>query len=151
MRKIMLADISWGAYLTTVIVILGLWYGYLVIRYHWDKVKDVLNGRSASRLSTKEIENEAGPFAEFNEPFDTLKDAEMLYGKIIGVFEESAAREISRTEFLNYLRFVLDDFPFVRQSALRSKINSLTVLESRKYPDFQLDAAEADSLWESEG
>lgn len=146
----MLADISWGAYLTTVTVILGLWYGYLVIRYHGHKLKDALNGRSRSGLLTKEIENEAEPFAEFNEPFDTLQDAEMLHRKIISVFEESAARGISRTEFLNYLRFVLDDFPFVRQSALRSKIKSLTVLESRKYPDFQLDAAETDSLWDSE-
>jgi len=67
----------------------------------------------------------------------------------LDAFAESDARGVSKTEFKHYLQFVLSEYPFVKQSALREKINSLMVLKSRRYPVFELSAQEMDGLWES--
>lgn len=145
----MLADISWGAYLTTIILLLVIWYGCLVFRFYRGRLNDFLrHGFRQNRSNDWDGEGD-GPFSEFNEPFDTLRDAEELYDKIIKVFTESDAGSVSRIEFLNCLRFVMEEYPFVKQSALRAKINSLMELESRKYPHLQLTSKEADGLWES--
>ncbi|GAA6766511.1 hypothetical protein AAFH68_24530 [Flavobacterium sp. CGRL1] len=73
-----------------------------------------------------------------------------MYNKIVEVFIESNDRGISKTEFCHYLQFILSEYPFVKQSALREKINSLIVQESQKYPDFVLIEEEVDGLWENE-
>ncbi len=146
----MLEAISWGTYITVVIVLLGLWYGYLIFRFYSCKLKDVFKGNLNWDFFKKSSEKRSGPFAEFEAPFDTLGDAEELYRKIVKIFAESDNSTISRQEFLNYLRFVLEEYPFVKQSALRSKINSLIVLESQKYPLLLLNSEDADGLWEVE-
>lgn len=146
----MLGAISWGTYITVVIVLLGLWYGYLIFRFYSGKMKDFFRGTSNGDFFKKSAGNPNDPFAEFEAPFDTLEDAEELYRKIVKIFAESDNSAISRQEFLNYLRFVLEEYPFVKQSALRSKINSLIVLESQKYPVLLLKSEEADGLWEVE-
>lgn len=145
----MLRTISWEAYWITVMVLVVLWYGFVILRYYPEKLKDIFKG--AGRPDSDQVKkNNAGPFAQYNESFSTLEDAEELYHKIVEVFIESNDRGISKTEFCYYLQFILAAYPFVKQSALREKINSLIVLESQKYPDFVLTEAEVDGLWESE-
>lgn len=148
----MLADISWGAYMTAVIVLLGLWYGYVLMRFYPNSLKNKFKRKARSQIgfTEKRMQNGTGAFAEFSESFSTLEDAEELYSKIIKLFTESDSRGLSKTELLNYLSFVFEEYPFVKQSALREKINSLTAEQSISYPDLMLSVEEADSLWESE-
>ncbi|KAF2328130.1 hypothetical protein [Flavobacterium ginsenosidimutans] len=145
----MLADISWGAYAASIIAFVLVWYGFVYFRYYYKNISSVFKGRSGSRSSVGKNEKRLGPFSEYSEPFDTLEDAEDLYNRLLGVFSESNDRGVSKAEFRHYLQFVLAEYPFVRQSALRDKINSLTVLESRKHSEFLLSAEEMDRLWDN--
>lgn len=144
----MISNISWSGYLTTVALFVLAWYTYLIFRYYWKNVQDLFKNKIKN--SNRKEELSSGPFSEFKESFSTLEDAEELYNKILTVFAESDAGGLSKTAFKNYIRFILLEYPFVKQSALREKINSLAVLESAKYPELLLTIAEMDSLWEEE-
>ena len=147
----MLTGISWGNYAAAVIVFLLIWYGILIFRYYSKNLNLFFkNGYGGKYVVKQQEEKSASPFAEYNESFSTLEDAEELYNKLLSVFTESNDRSISKAEFLHYVQFILSEYPFVKQSALRGKINSLMALESRKYPVFLITYEEMDCLWESE-
>lgn len=144
----MLSNVSWNGYLTTVALFVLAWYSYLIFRYYRKNVEDLFKNKIKS--SNRKEGFSSGPFSEFKESFSTLEDAEELYNKILMVFTESDAGGLSKAAFKNYIRFILLEYPFVKQSALREKINSLAVLESAKYPELLLTNVEMDSLWEEE-
>ncbi|MHC0443068.1 hypothetical protein [Flavobacterium sp. 3-210] len=144
----MLSNISWSSYLTAVALFVLAWYGYLIFRYYWKNIRDLFKNMIESSYRKEELSS--GPFSEFKESFSTLEDAEELYNKILTMFTESDAGGLSKAAFKNYIRFILLEYPFVKQSALRGKINSLAVLESAKYPELLLTLAEMESLWEEE-
>lgn len=144
----MFSNVSWSSYLTTVALFVLAWYTYLIFRYYRKNVQDLFKNKI--KYPYRKEEFSSGPFSEFKESFSTLEDAEELYNKILTVFTESDTGGLSKAAFKNYIRFILLEYPFVKQSALRGKINSLAVLESTKYPELLLTSAEMDSLWEEE-
>ncbi len=146
---VMLGDVSWKAFMIAAVVFLFLWYGFVIFRYYPKKFISILKGGVRRQSLAAEDMKSDSPFAEFKESFSTLEDVKELYSKLLYAFDESDARGVSKTEFKHYLQFVLSEYPFVKQSALREKINSLMVLKSRRYPVFELSAQEMDGLWES--
>ena len=146
----MLTGISWGNYAAAVIVFLLIWYGILIFRYYSKNLNSFFKNGCSGKHVVKQQEKKESPFSEYNESFSTLEDAEELYNKLLSVFTESNDRSSSKTEFLHYVQFILSEYPFVKKSALREKINSLMALESRKYPAFLITYEEMDRLWESE-
>ena len=146
----MLSNISWGSYFTAIIILMAIWYGFLIYKYHLKDLQDLFHGKWKRPSGKGKPEVQPGLFSEYKESFSTLEDAEELYDKILGAFTESDARGISNAEFENYLRFILSEYPFVKQSALREKINSLAIAESAKYPELVLSSSKMDSLWEEQ-
>ncbi|PBJ08035.1 hypothetical protein [Flavobacterium sp. ACN6] len=146
----MLSNISWSSYLSAVVIFAAVWYGFLIYKYYLGNLKNIFQGKMKQSFGEKDLKSKSGPFSEFKESFSTLEDAEELYDKLLTVFTESDAGGLSKAAFKNYIRFILLEYPFVKQSALRGKINSLVVLESAKYPELLLTLSEMDSLWEEE-
>lgn len=148
----MITNISWSGYLAAVSLIMFIWYILLLFRFKHRAIKNFISGRSRWGAESLKKENKkAGPFSEYNESFSTLKDAEELHNRLSEIFTQSNAGGLSKDVFQNYIRFVLSEYPFVKQSELRVKINSLTVLHSEKYPELLLSYAEMDSLWDEKG
>lgn len=86
-------------------------------------------------------------FSEFEEPFDTLEDARELFTKLQKAVVESSQTNLSNTEFKNYIRYILNEYPYVKNSSLREKINSLMVSECAKHPQLIITYPEMDGLW----
>jgi len=145
----MLGDISWRAFAAAVMAFILVWYGFLFFRYGSRNFISILIGRAGKRPSARKKEKGMEPFSEYDGSFDTLEDAKELYGKLLDAFIESDDRNISKAEFKHYVQFLLAEYPYVRQSVLRGKINSLMVLQSNRYPSLQLSDQEMDSLWKS--
>ncbi|MFD2943302.1 hypothetical protein [Flavobacterium notoginsengisoli] len=146
----MLSNISWSSYFAAMLILVAVWYGFLIYKYNLKDLLDLFQGKW-NRFSVKEKPvTQSGLFSEYKESFITLEDAEELYNKILEVFTESDTRGISKMEFQNYMRFILSEYPFVKKSALREKINSLVISESVKYPEFVLTYGEIDGLWEEQ-
>ncbi|WP_163400653.1 hypothetical protein [Flavobacterium fluviatile] len=147
----MLSTISWSDYTITVLILLLVWYIYLIFRFYSSQIKDFINGKrkidfSKKRGNSNSLQDHL--FSEFAAPFDTLDDAKELSEKLINAIEESAERNLSQNEFQNYIIFILNEYPYVKISALREKINQLAVSECKKHPQLVLTYELVDSLWE---
>lgn len=149
---IMLSNISWSSYAVTVVVLLLFWYIFLILKFYSGSLKELLNGKKKLRdyrttLKSK-IEESEDLFSEYKEPFDTLEDAKELFYKLKQATTESSQSNLSIIEFKNYIRFILEGYPYVKRSSLREKINSLMVSECSKHPQLILTYPEMDGLWD---
>jgi len=148
----MLSNISWSSYAVTVVVLLLFWYIFLILKFYSGSLKELLNGKKKLRdyrttLKSK-IEESEDLFSEYKEPFDTLEDAKELFYKLKQATTESSQSNLSIIEFKNYIRFILEGYPYVKRSSLREKINSLMVSECSKHPQLILTYPEMDGLWD---
>ena len=148
---IMFTNITWSDYAITVLILLFIWYLYLISRFYSSQLKDFISGRHKISRSnkynrTKHLEDSL--FSDFKEPFDTLDDARELFYKIQDAIRESIQESRSKDEFQNYIKFILEEYPFVKISSLRSEINNLIVSECTNQLQFHLTFAEVDRLWD---
>lgn len=149
----MFTNITWSHYALAILVLLLLWYTCLVFLFYSNEVADIFSGRR--KLSfLGENKNTAAQkdnlFSEFKEPFETLDDARELFQKLKNAFTESDQQSRSRDEFKNYIKFILEQYPYIRMSALRAKINDLTVSLCQECPQLNLTYAEVDGLWQED-
>lgn len=153
----MLTNVSWGSYLAAVGILLLIWYLVLILKFYSKDLRELFSGDkkfkfpALKKTSKNELEDRRGQnslSSAFSESFDTLEDAEELSTRILHVVEESSQMNLSKEQFQNYLKMVLEEYPYVKISSLRENINNLIVSESEKHPQFYLTFAEADNLWE---
>ena len=109
---------------------------------------DGRNKINPSNKTNKTKHSEDSLFSDFKEPFDTLDDARELFYKIQDAVKESIQESRSKDEFQNYIKFILEEYPYVKISSLRQEINNLIVSECADQLQFHLTFAEVDRLWE---
>jgi hypothetical protein len=149
----MFTNITWSHYALAILVLFLLWYSSLVYRFYSSEVTDIFSGRRKLRFHGKNQNTVAQKdtlFSEFKEPFETLDDARELFHKLKNAFAESDQQSRTRDEFKNYIKFILEQYPYIRMSALRAKINDLTVSLCQKCPRLNLTYAEMDGLWQED-
>lgn len=149
----MFTNVSWNSYLTVIATAVIIWYLFIVLKFYSGDLKKIFSGEKKLKLPffNNNIKNtrEAKSISDsFSESFDTLDDAEKLSSRIQHAAAESSEKELSKEQFQNYLRMLLEEYPYVKISSLRESINKLIVCESEKYPNLLLTLSEADSLWE---
>lgn len=152
----MFTNVSWGSYLAAVGVLLLIWYLVLIVKYYSKDLRELFSGekklnfpilkKTSNKLESQRHQKSLS--SSFSESFDTLEDAEELSTRILQVVEESSQMNLSKEQFQNYLKMVLEEYPYVKISSLRENINNLIVSESEKHPQFYLTFAQADTLWE---
>lgn len=152
----MFTNVSWGSYLAAMGILLLIWYLVLILKFYSKDLRELFSGDKKLKFPVlkktyKKLENQRDQkslFSSFSESFDTLEDAEELFTRIVQAVEESSQMNLSKEQFQNYLKMVLEEYPYVKISSLRENINNLIVSESVKHPQFYLTFAEADTLWE---
>lgn len=152
----MFTNVSWGSYLAAIGIILLTWYLVLILKFYSKDLRELLSGEKKLKFpvlkkTSNKLENQRDQkclSSSFSESFDTLEDAEELSTRIVQAVEESSQMNLSKEQFQNYLKMVLEEYPYVKISSLRENINNLVVSESEKHPQFYLTFAEADTLWE---
>jgi hypothetical protein len=149
----MFTNVSWSSYLAVMGTAVIIWYLIIVLKFYSGDLQKILSGEKKLKLpsfkSNTENTKEAKSISDsFSESFDTLDDAEQLSSRIQQAAAESAEKGLSKEQFQNYLRMLLEEYPYVKISSLRESINKLMVSESEKYPALLLTLSEADSLWE---
>lgn len=150
----MLRNITWSNYIIAVGAIIVIWYLCLIIRYHHKEIRQLFSGKleirflSKGNKSTKDHVSDRESGSSFTESLSTREDAEELAEVLRNAIEESSERNLSKDEMKNYLRLILNDYPYVKISYLRQNINNIIVKELGKYPELLISLEEADSLWE---
>ena len=149
----MFTNISWGSYLTAAGIAIIFWYLIILLKFHSSDLKKILSGEKKLQIpflkkTSKNLQEIKSISDSFPKSFDTLEDAENLSQRIKEAVKESAEKQLTKQQFQNYLRMLLDEYPYVKVSSLRENINQQMVFESQKYPNLLLTLSEADSLWE---
>jgi len=149
----MFTNVSWSSYLAVVGILIIIWYIFIALKFYSGDLKRIFSGERKLKLpsfrnNTLNKEEIKSISDSFSESFDTLDDAEQLSFRIQQAAAESAEKGLSKEQFQNYLRMILEEYPYVKISSLRESINKLIVSESGKYPALLLTLSEADSLWE---
>ncbi len=152
MKMIMLSNISWGNYAVTVLVLILFWYIIIILKFYLDALKELLKGNTKLKFfktpKAPAVDQSRDLFSEFKEPFDTLQDARELFSKLEKAISEAVQNNLYGIEFKHYVKFILEEYPYVRKSALREKINNLMVSECSKHPQLILTYPEMDGLWD---
>lgn len=149
----MFTNISWGSYLTAAGIAIIFWYLIILLKVHSRDLKRILSGEKKLQIpflkkTSKNLQEIKSISDSFPKSFDTLEDAENLSLRIKEAVKESAEKRLTKQQFQNYLRMLLDEYPYVKTSSLRENINQQMVFESQKHPNLLLTLSEADSLWE---
>ncbi|OHT43760.1 hypothetical protein [Flavobacterium tructae] len=149
----MFTNISWGSYLTAAGIAIIFWYLIILLKFHRSDFKKILSGEKKLQIpflkkTSKNLQDIKSISDSFPKSFDTLEDAENLSQRIKEAVKESAEKRLTKEQFQNYLRMLLDEYPYVKISSLRENINQQMVFESQKHPNLLLTLSEADSLWE---
>lgn len=149
----MFTNISWGSYLTAAGIAIIFWYLIILLKFHSSDLKKILSGEKKLQIpflkkTSKNLQDIKSISDSFPKSFDTREDAESLSQRIKEAVKESAEKRLTKQQFQNYLRMLLDEYPYVKISSLRENINQQMVFESQKHPNLLLTLSEADSLWE---
>ncbi|WP_289057411.1 hypothetical protein [uncultured Flavobacterium sp.] len=149
----MFTNISWGSYLTAVGIAIIIYYLMFFLKFHSGDLKKIFSGEKKLPLkflkkSSKNLQEVKSISDSFPKSFDTLQDAEKLSQRIKDAAKECSEKNLSKQQFENYLRMLLEEYPYVKISSLKENINLLMVSESQLYPNLVLSLSEADSLWE---
>lgn len=153
----MFSNISWSSYIAAVSVLLLIWYSVMVLKFYYPNLKKIFSGEKKIKLpvlknkTKSKIEKPADLASCFSVSFDTLEDAKELTARIKAAAEESLAVNRSKTELENHLRMILEEYPYVKISALRFNINETIISQCSLYPQIIFTLNEADSLWEKAG
>ncbi|MNQ81612.1 hypothetical protein D3C85_966420 [compost metagenome] len=149
----MFTNISWGSYLTAAGIAIIFWYLIILLKFHSSDLKKILSGEKKLQIpflkkTSKNLQEIKSISDSFPKSFDTLEDVENLSLRIKEAVKDSAEKRLTKQQFQNYLRMLLDEYPYVKISSLRENINQQMVFESQKHPNLLLTLSEADSLWE---
>ncbi|OIV41731.1 hypothetical protein [Flavobacterium johnsoniae] len=149
----MITNISWGSYLTAAGIAIIFWYLIILLKFYSGDLKKILSGEKKLQIpfqkkTSKNIQDIKSISDSFPKSFDTLRDAEKLSERIKDAAKECSEKNLSKQQFENYLRMLLEEYPYVKISSLKENINQLIVSESQQYPNLLLSLSEADSLWE---
>ncbi|UUW08638.1 hypothetical protein NLG42_21355 [Flavobacterium plurextorum] len=149
----MFTNITWSSYLTAACILTIVWYLIILFKFYRTDLKKIFSGEKKFRVlsfkkSSKNLRETKSISDSFQKSFGTLEDAEALSARIVSAVRESVEKNLSKQQFENYLRMLLEQYPYVKISSLKENINQKMVSESEKHPKLQLTLSEADSLWE---
>lgn len=146
----MLTNISWSSYITAISVLLLIWYFIVILKFYGKDLKKIFSGEKVIKIPIfrKDVDESDPLEKSFTEPFDTLEDAKELSSRLLQAIDESVEMSRSKQELQNYVKMILEEYPYVKISSLRDNINKIIVSKCEKHPQFILSYAEADGLWE---
>jgi len=154
----MFNQISWQNYFIVVAITITIYYLYVGIRYYSKELTGIFSGTTRLKLKSKGVEVERPPYAEeqpeaFNDDEDDemLDDefiqSEQLVGRLKNVISAAPKESLQPDEVENRIRTVLNDFPAIKDSVLRSSVNELIVSECEKYGAADFAEDEVDLMW----
>ena len=156
----MFTNISWTNYLVAVLLLLTIYYLFVGVRYYSADLKDLFSGKQnpdfrtalsndtdgENILRTEEnYTNERPAFAITTD--DDFAEVEHLIDRLKSVIADASGKKLIPQEFRQYLQLVLQEYPNIRKSPIRSSINELVASECEKYGAVTLSDDEVELLW----
>ena len=156
----MFTNISWTDYILAVLLLLTIYYLFVGVRYYSVDLKDLVSGKRKLKfraalpndkdgeniLTTEEnYPNESPAFQTTTD--DDFTEVEHLIDRLKSVIADASGKKLISQEFKQYLHLVLQEYPNIQNSPIRSSINELVASECEKYGAVSLSDDEVEMLW----
>lgn len=137
----MLKGISWGQYIIAVVILLGVYYLYVLIRYY----KKDINGSFPHRQGTQKYEDGVTEDEDDQQSFDELQAVvDDLYAIL-----EKAGREAGKNELLEQLQKRLANYTGLRKPPIRVAINHYIMRHAEDICGAVFSEGELDAAWKT--
>lgn len=149
----MFTNISWQDYFIAVAITLTVYYLLIGIRFYSQEIRLLFSRRWRVKFSQVEPEEyqdspwHQDPTVEIAVE-DEMEVMETMISRLKDEIENASRKEKVPHELKHRLSLVLNEYPKIRNSAMRSSVNELIVSECEKYTSFDFTEEEVDRLWE---
>lgn len=127
----MLHSISWGRYCTALVLLLGIYYGYVFWKYY----------RHELFAKRDHAASEESPDDEM------LPDVQSLNDEIAAYVRQAAMTHAVKPEILFALQRIIRKYPAVKDSPYQQSVNRLLRMECRDQCALHLDETELKQVW----
>jgi hypothetical protein len=158
----MLTGISWNNYIIVVVLLSIVWYLFVGLRYYFEDIKEFVTGKR--KLQFRGVAGKSISKSDYNfdyqksdeilntpvefETVDTVfNEVEDLTARLKNAITDATQKKLSKQEFEDYLRFILKEYPSLRDSPFRPSLNELIVSECEKQESVLLTLQEVEALW----
>ena len=145
----MFTQISWGSYITIIVVLLIAYYFFVGFRYYRTDLLQLLSGRK-----TKNTEKAVAPLSNYKQSSkDDLKEesdyqlTESLSDDIRAFINASVENKSNNGEVINGLKRILGKYPSLKDSSFREFIQNIIISESEANLSLHFSPEEAAALW----
>lgn len=133
----MLSKITWGEYLSTVIILISIYYLAVGLRFYLPQIKKILSGRKEIR-SNDAIYNDSD--AMLNELEDVTRD--LRYAVL-----ERLSRPVNKEQLLELLQRRLAGYSGLSKPAFRVALNNYIMLHAKEICDVIVNDQELNARW----
>lgn len=146
--------ITWGHYVGAVTVLLGLYYGIILILYKSKKNPVKRLRQPAGEKAKPEMPGDQVLFPEKeggSSSFDAASGAPVhsLVDELQAYVSQAGKQQASQEEVLDTLRLILQKYPHIPGSIFQNGINNLIEVIVESNCGFRLHADEIGELWET--
>lgn len=158
----MLTGISWNNYIVVVVLLSIVWYLFVGLRYYFEDIKEFVTGKR--KLQFRGLERKFIPKLDYdfdyqksdkilNAPveFETVdpvfNEVEDLTARLKNAITNTTQKKLVKSEIEDRLRFILKEYPLLRDSPFCSSISELIVSECEKQESVLLTLQEVEALW----
>jgi hypothetical protein len=154
----MLKSISWGQFLLTVFILVGVYYLVVAVLYYRKDIKGLLK-REPGKLEAKEpLKDKAAetsipaPPVQGSDPDENLPpqfaDSKRAIKEIQAVLERARLEEFGRALLLAALHPILLQYRHLKGTAFEIAINNFLEKECKDLNSVHLEADEVKALWQ---
>ena len=155
----MFTNISWSNYILVVIILLGVWYLFISIKFYahdlqnfmariWKRTppddNDEFSNEERKVINTAKSPSEQDETSETDTQFE---EGEELKTKLKEAIADASFKNYNKQEFTYLLQKTLKAYPQIKGSLLQATINKLIISDSGKYGSLHLSTEDLEMLW----
>lgn len=141
----MLHNISWGQFISTVLILLAIYYSYVIIAYFRKDLLLITQGKSLSHLfKRKTVNGSAQSEANFDKNISIVHE---LMASLNQIFDEAVSQQFQKPQLLIAIQLKLADYPQLKDTPFQEGVNNHLTQTATNRCDIELTASDLQGLW----
>jgi len=144
----MLSNVSWGEYLTALVILVIVYYFFVGSKYHQKEIKSFLSGKLPKKNKTASGNGQDKPTGENAMTDASFDELEAVVNDLRYAVFERAGRSVGKQELLNILKQRLAKYEGLQRLAYRVAINNAIIANAKEVCGIVFSEYELNSAWD---
>jgi|HubBroStandDraft_1064217.scaffolds.fasta_scaffold235893_3 hypothetical protein len=140
------SSISWEQFILIVVIVLGLYYGYVGVKYYRKDWLYRLSGKKPGGASPQPAQSPAATPSGAAAANPLLPLVHDLVDEIRALLQAKGVT-VDKSDLLGKLRRLLQKYPTLKGTSFQPSINQLLAVEYKNHCSVDLDENEIRALW----